>query len=166
VHGRLLEPDEMRRARDPSSIGPGALWRLLREVKPPSSDEGFASLEVLPFVRRARAGAERAATFVAIDAIERVPRGADDLVLVFGWRPGATKEWIEEVRARVNAPFVCCAHPPGVARCWCRPPLPGLILWLAEKHAVALDKSAIVGTSDAHARMAGALSTEYRWGRS
>jgi len=173
VHGRLLEPREMERARDAASIGPGALWRLLRAVDPPEDDEGFASLEVVPFARRASEDAERAARFVAIDAIgagetvaaasaERVAVTAPgELVLVFGWAPGATAEAIAKLADRVGAPVACCTHPGGPARCWCRPPLPGLVLALAKQHRVAIEKSVLVGTSDAHARMAAALGATY-----
>jgi aryl-alcohol dehydrogenase-like predicted oxidoreductase/predicted kinase len=179
THGRLLEPEEMRRSRDPSSLGPGALWRLLREVEPPSEDEGFTRLEVVPFVRRAREGRTRAATFMAIDAAKAMgatgatpptqpeqpmplATGADELLLVFGWKPGATAEWVRETEARLGVPLACCVHPAGAAVCWCRPPLPGLVLLLAETHGVDLAKSALVGTSDAHARMAKALGMTYR----
>jgi hypothetical protein len=166
AHGRLLEPDEMARARDAASIGPGALWRLTRDVEPPEPDEGFASLEVVPFVRRARADAQRRARFVALDAWEAVRRGpagdaGEELVLVFAWRPGATPAQIAELAEQLRAPLAACAHPAGPARCWCRPPLPGLVLALAEQHRVAIDASVIVGTSDAHARLASALGARY-----
>jgi hypothetical protein len=52
-YGRLLEPDEMRRAvkRDISAFPPGVQFRYQRELEPPSSDEGFSRIETLPFER-------------------------------------------------------------------------------------------------------------------
>jgi aryl-alcohol dehydrogenase-like predicted oxidoreductase/predicted kinase len=161
THGRLLEPDEMQRARDPSSIGPGALWRLLRAVEPPSADEGFATLETVPFLRE-NTGVGRAATFVAIDAAKSLARDTGEVVLVFGWRPLATQEDGAELGRRLGVPVMCCAHPAGPPRCWCRPPLPGLLLALAREHGVDIARSVVVGTSEAHARMATALGARYR----
>lgn len=170
AHGRLLEPHEMQRARDPSALGPNALWRLLRDVEPPADDEGFARLEIAPFVRRPRDPSGGAATFVALGAIEAgtidaPPRTGDpteDLVLVFGWTPGLAPRAGARAQERFGSRVLCCAHGAGPAQCWCRPPLPGLVLALAEKHGVDLARSVIIGTSDAHARMARALGTTYQ----
>jgi hypothetical protein len=154
AHGRLLEPDEMERARDPSALGPGALSRLVRGVEPPADDEGFASLEVVPFVRRLRPGQERPAVFVSLDAAERGARPDAELVLAFGWRPGAKPDDVVRWSEAIGMPLRCCPHEGGPPRCWCRPPLPGLILELAERHGVDLSRSTILGTSAAHATMA------------
>jgi aryl-alcohol dehydrogenase-like predicted oxidoreductase/predicted kinase len=161
AHGRLLEPDEMERARDPSALGPGALNRLVRAVEPPADDEGFASLEVVPFVRRPRPGQDRPAVFVSLDAAERGVRPDGALVLAFGWRPGATQDDVARWSEALGMPVRCCPHEGGPPRCWCRPPLPGLILELAERHGVDLARSAILGTSAAHATMARDLGVRF-----
>jgi aryl-alcohol dehydrogenase-like predicted oxidoreductase len=162
AHGRLLEPDEMARARDPASLGPGAVLRMLRELEPPSLAEGFASLEQAPFVRRPREGGDRAAEFLALEAAERGARPTTDLALVFGWRPGVTGDAIAEWGAAFGAPVRCCPHPGGPPRCWCRPPLPGLILDFATKNGVDLARSVVVGTKPVHAAIARAVGAAYR----
>jgi predicted kinase len=162
AHGRLLEPDEMERARDPSALGPGALNRLVRAVEPPGGDEGFASLDVVPFVRRPRPGQDRPAVFVSLDAAERgVVRPEAALVLAFGWRPGATPDDVARWSNAVGMPLRCCPHEGGPPRCWCRPPLPGLLLELAERHGVDLARSTVIGTSAAHATMARDLGARF-----
>jgi aryl-alcohol dehydrogenase-like predicted oxidoreductase/predicted kinase/histidinol phosphatase-like enzyme len=53
THGRLLEPDEIRRAskRDPNTFAPGAQFRALRELEPPDASEGFSRIERMQFTR-------------------------------------------------------------------------------------------------------------------
>jgi phosphoglycolate phosphatase-like HAD superfamily hydrolase len=102
---------------------------------------------------------------VALDAVEALaPAQTDteDPVLVFGWTPGTTVDAKTELQARFGTRMLCCSHAPGAARCWCRPPLPGLVLALARRHGVDVSASVIVGTSEAHARMARALGASYR----
>jgi aryl-alcohol dehydrogenase-like predicted oxidoreductase len=176
-HGRLLGPEELRaRAKkDPTALAPTAVFRMLRELERPSSDEGFAAIDVVPFVRR---HPERGAPSLAVslDAIAReeggrlVPRrGAPELrapagapVLVFAWRPGATDAWREEAAAFVaalglDAELDVCPHAAGPPACWCRPPLPGLWVAFARRRNVDPRASVLVGTSAAHATMARTL---------
>jgi aryl-alcohol dehydrogenase-like predicted oxidoreductase/histidinol phosphatase-like enzyme len=52
-YGRLLEPEEMSaRTDDPGAFGPGVPFRYERQLEPPVMDEGFSSIEVVPFERR------------------------------------------------------------------------------------------------------------------
>ena len=53
THGRLLEPDEIRRAtkRDPNTFAPGAQFRAVRELEPPDPSEGFSRVHTVGFVR-------------------------------------------------------------------------------------------------------------------
>jgi predicted kinase len=162
THGRLLEPDEMARARDPSSLGPGAVFRLRRELEPPVQDEGFASLEEVPFVRRPRAGHDRVAELVALEAAEQGFRPTSDLALVFGWKPDVTEGELARLCSAFGAPVRCCAHGGGPPRCWCRPPLPGLLLEFAVKNGVDLARSVVVGTKPVHATIARAVGASYR----
>jgi aryl-alcohol dehydrogenase-like predicted oxidoreductase len=171
THGRLLEPHEMRRARDPSALPPHALFRTVREVEPPSPDEGFDSLETVPFVRRARERGVRG-RFVALDAVFDglgKPRGGAqallegaDACLVFGWRP-APAGFTEVAQAAMGAlaRVACCPHPAGPPQCWCRPPLPGLPLAFAEEHGIDLARSVVVGTGAAHETLARTLGARY-----
>jgi predicted kinase len=162
VHGRLLEPEQMLRARDPSSLGPWAVSRMTRELEPPALDEGFASLEVIPFVRRPRAGHGRAAEFLALELAERGIRPGGELALVFGWRPGIGDSELARMQHDFGAPVSCCPHPGGPPRCWCRPPLPGLLIEFALRHEVDLARSVVVGTKPVHATLARVLGAAYR----
>jgi aryl-alcohol dehydrogenase-like predicted oxidoreductase len=161
AHGRLLEPNEMERARDPSAIGPGVLSRTLRDAEPPAPDEGFASLEVCSFVRRPRPGHDRAATFVTLAAAELGVRRGGELALVFGWKPDIGEDELAHMTDKFGMPVRCCPHSGGPPRCWCRPPLPGLLVEFAERHGVDLARSTLVGTKPADATLARVLGAEY-----
>jgi aryl-alcohol dehydrogenase-like predicted oxidoreductase len=52
-YGRLLGPDEMRKAvkRDISAFPPGVQFRHQRELEPPDPSEGFSRIETMPFER-------------------------------------------------------------------------------------------------------------------
>ena len=165
-HGRLLAPEELARGRGPDALTPTAQFRTLRSLEPPSADEGFASLEVLPFARRPMPGGP--ARFIALDLLldddDRLRPGAAALVagdvpaFAFGWRPG---------RAALSVPGAevrHCPHPGGPPRCWCRPPLPGLLLALAVERGLDPAQCTIVGLSAAHRAMADALGAAYQDG--
>src|SRR5205814_8737006 len=50
--GELPSPDELRGlARQPGLLTPTSQMRTLRELEPPSIDEGFAAVEEVPFAR-------------------------------------------------------------------------------------------------------------------
>src|SRR5262249_37845789 len=51
--GRVIEPDELDRLarKNPAALAPHALFRMSRDLEPPAADEGFAEIEVIPFVR-------------------------------------------------------------------------------------------------------------------
>jgi hypothetical protein len=162
AHGRLLEPEQMVRARDNSSLGPGAVSRMTRELEPPVLEEGFSSLTVTEFARRRRPGHDRAAEFLALEVAEQGARPEGDLALVFGWRPDITDDHLARMQGAFGAPVRCCPHPGGPQRCWCRPPLPGLLVEFALRHGVDLARSVVVGNKPAHAAMARALGAAYR----
>jgi hypothetical protein len=162
VHGCLLEPEQMVRARDPSSLGPGAVMRMTRELEPPVMSEGFSSLEVIPFTRRPRAGHDRVAEFLALEVAERGVRPTGELAVVFGWRPGVLDTEIARMEAAFGATVRCCPHPAGPQRCWCRPPVPGLLIEFAVRNKVDLARSVVLGTKPADAAMARVLGAEYR----
>jgi aryl-alcohol dehydrogenase-like predicted oxidoreductase/predicted kinase/histidinol phosphatase-like enzyme len=52
-HGRLLDPDEMRKTvqRDISAFAPGVQFRHQRELEPPDPAEGFSQIETVAFQR-------------------------------------------------------------------------------------------------------------------
>jgi aryl-alcohol dehydrogenase-like predicted oxidoreductase/histidinol phosphatase-like enzyme len=75
-HGRLLTSDELRAGRVPDQLSPSALFRAQREVEPPGEDEGFASLEQVPFTRRYDPAFEERAVIVWCDGVLRQTRSA------------------------------------------------------------------------------------------
>ncbi|HEX4516325.1 MAG TPA: aldo/keto reductase [Polyangiaceae bacterium] len=146
VHGRLLEPREMERMKDPSALPPHVLFHTLRVMDAPSDDEGFASLDVVRFTRTAAATRDTAMRFHV------------------GWRPNATDAWVAEMRSNAEkhgAQFVYCAHDGGPPRCWCRPPLPGLLLAFAAAHDVDLARSVVTGSSTVHRKMAAGVGARF-----
>jgi hypothetical protein len=121
-YGRLPTPAEMRTLQrtDPQVLPPTLQYRFRRELEPPALDEGFVSIETVPFVRQ-RAPADRTGMVIAAEALAD-PRvdalvDASDAVLVVAWRPDG------EVPATPREVAVC-PHPGGPPVCWCRPPLP------------------------------------------
>ncbi len=88
VHGRLLEPDEIRRAskRDPNTFAPGAQFRALRELEPPDPSEGFSRIETIPFTRVRHESFVNRAVIVWLDGVlwhsrsgARVPNDPTDM---------------------------------------------------------------------------------------
>jgi D-glycero-D-manno-heptose 1,7-bisphosphate phosphatase len=106
---------------------------------------------------------------------ETLARYAADGWLLFAtaWRPqassGATTSAIVErcfERTRqllgLDIAFAFCPHPAGPPICWCRKPIPGLVLELARSRGVALTRSSLVGRAPADRTMAERLGMEYR----
>ena len=174
--GRVLSPEEIAAhsrgaAYDPAAIGPHVLFRMTRELEPPEADEGFTSVDAVPFVRRPRSGQAAVAVAYAtvrsevlVDVLRSAPRDAP--VLLYAWLRDATD--VERAASELAAssgrdvtPAVC-THPAGPPICWCRPPLPGL--WLAFEHARGIDPAAsvLVGTSPADKTMASQLGLAFR----
>jgi hypothetical protein len=141
---------------------------MVRELEPPGDDEGFAAVEVVPFLRRAVATARPAPRFVALDdAVDEcgVLRAAlvtaDAPTLLFGWRSGSGGDAPLPDTLPPHVAVAVCRHAAGPPRCWCRPPLPGLPLAFA--HARGLDASSgvVVGSSAAHRTLAATLGARY-----
>jgi aryl-alcohol dehydrogenase-like predicted oxidoreductase len=163
--GRVLEPEEIdKQARnDPAALAPHALFRTQRELEPPAEDEGFASIERVPFVRAPRPGGV-AGTFVALAAVgSQLPEGSP--VLVYAWQPGAAAESLSALRASLEAKgrveLAVCTHPGGRPICWCRPPLPALLLTFAQRYGIDLRASTLYGVSATDAAMARALGMRF-----
>ena len=167
---RLLEPEELKAAarKEPGILTPTQQMRALRELEPPGDDEGFASVERVPFVRAPRGDRAAGGVFVAATAAAALA-DVDPAVphLVFDWRPGAG---VEELRgavavvakaARGAVQPAVCPHPGGAPTCWCRPPLPGLMLEFARRHSIDPARSTVVGSSAAHRTLATALGARY-----
>ncbi len=165
-HGRLLEPAELRRA---GVIGPSVQFRYRREYEPPQLDEGFASVEVIPFARAASTATKRAVIVELDDLVWRKrPRSADQIEIVPAARdclaqfaaagfvvagttwltPPVLDERLNDLLG-LSIAVARCSHPPGPPVCWCRKPLPGLALSIARAHDVDLARSVHIGRGPA-----------------
>jgi aryl-alcohol dehydrogenase-like predicted oxidoreductase len=165
--GSLPTPAQLRELGrlEPGVLAPTSQMRALRELEPPTDDEGFASVEHVPFSRAPRDG--RAGVLLAAGAASRFRLDtidADAPHLVFDWRPDGLTADLDALAARIPATMVetaACIHGGGPPTCWCRPPLPGLPLEFARRHGVDPARSVVVGTSPAHRTLANALGARY-----
>ncbi len=180
--GTLPGPEEIQAlARtEPGLLTPTRQMRAFRELEPPTAAEGFASVERTPFERaphaaHAHATATPAAVFVGAAALTHagwedvIASGAPDAPhLLFDWRPGAPAGALDAEVTRLGAVVsgqvagALCAHQGGAPVCWCRPPLPGLLLAFARQHDVDVDRTMLIGTSAAHRTLATTLGAQYR----
>jgi predicted kinase len=166
--GSLPSPQELR---GPEMLAPTSQMRTLRELEPPSLDEGLTDVEHVHFARSAPSDRPRAGVFVAAAVLRAggwEPEADRDAPhLVFDWRPDAEPEELEPLvaalAAQVSGPVesALCPHPAGPPTCWCRPPLPGLPLAFARAHGVDPARSTLVGTSPAHRTLATTLGARY-----
>jgi aryl-alcohol dehydrogenase-like predicted oxidoreductase len=166
--GSLPSPQELR---GPETLAPTSQMRALRELEPPSIDEGLADVEHVVFARASSAERTRSGVFVAAAVLREgrwEPQGDRDAPhLVFDWLPdGAPEELaplVTALAARVSEPVesALCPHPGGPPTCWCRPPLPGLPLAFARTYGVDPARSILVGTSPAHRTLAATLGARY-----
>jgi aryl-alcohol dehydrogenase-like predicted oxidoreductase/adenylate kinase family enzyme len=174
--GTLPTPEEMRALakRDQGVVAPTSLMRTVRELEPPSVDEGWDDVERVTFVREPQTHAGVAGVFVAakalgspasLDAIERAAPEAPHLV--FDWDPDGSIASLtagaERLAMAVTGPVerALCPHAGGPPQCWCRPPLPGLPLAFARAHEIDLSRSTLIGSRPAHRLLADALGVQY-----
>ena len=151
VHGRLLGPEELK-GKTPDTLGPLVLPRTVKTLEPPAEDEGFSSLTRVPFVRRPWP-----------DGVPALFLGLDQLAGDGTWLPGAAKAIAEMPDAPrillgwreggMTVPdgviSAICPHPGGPPTCWCRPPLPGLVLERARALKLCISKSLFVTSAPA-----------------
>jgi aryl-alcohol dehydrogenase-like predicted oxidoreductase len=158
--GRLPDPDELKAlSSEPGLLLPTSQLRAVRELEPPSEDEGFAAVERVEFEREPGSG--RPGVFVAAAALGSwSPAEPDAPHLVFDWRSDPGGIDVTRVGAGV-VEVAACTHGGGPPRCWCRPPLPGLVLAFARRQRVDAARSTLVGTSAAHRAMARTLGATY-----
>jgi aryl-alcohol dehydrogenase-like predicted oxidoreductase len=171
--GALPTPDELRVAarREPGLLLPTSQMRALRELEPPSADEGWSRVEQRAFERSAFAAERGAGVFVAGAALERpgsdgaLAEAAPDAPrLLFDWDPDGGRE-ASLLRAASGlagtVEIAVCPHGAGPPTCWCRPPLPGLPLAFARAHGVDPSRSLLIGTAAAHRTLAATLGARY-----
>jgi hypothetical protein len=174
--GSLPTPEELRvlARRGDGLLAPTSQMRALRELEPPSGDEGWARVERVPFTRTAPANAAGVGVFVAAPALtepgwrQAVAQADPDAPhLVFDWRPDGTVEdlasSVAALAAEVSGPVegALCPHPAGPPICWCRPPLPGLPVAFARTHGVDTSRSTLIGARPAHRTLAATLGSRY-----
>lgn len=66
------------------------------------------------------------------------------------------------VQLGVTLSIARCSHAAGPPVCWCRKPLPGLLLEFAMREGVSLERSVVIGTSAADRTMASRLGMGFR----
>ena len=174
--GALPAPADLPRlARTaPGVLTPTSQMRALRELEPPSEDEGFAAVDVVPFVRdqppeTAARGVFVAAAVLRMPGWRRALEASDGAAphLVFDWMlggaPDALDREVERLASAVSGPVerALCPHPGGPPSCWCRPPLPGLPLAFARARGIEPAGSLLIGTSAAHRALAAALDARF-----
>ena len=95
-------------------------------------------------------------------------RQAGFKLLAIAWRPqisegkttaAAVQACFDRTKALLAADieFAYCPHAAGPPVCWCRKPLPGLLLQFAFRHRLALDQCLLVGRSQADRTLAARL---------
>ena len=169
--GELPAPEDLAALarREPGVLLPTSQMRALRELEPPSLDEGFTAVETVQFARAPIAGRMRAGVFAAAAAVDEAHQHGDVDAprLVFDWRPDGGDADLAPLVAGLSARVAgavegaVCPHGGGPPRCWCRPPLPGLLLAFARAHGVDTARSTVIGTSAAHKTLATALGARY-----
>ncbi len=174
--GALPGPEDLRllSRREPGVLLPTSQMRALRELEPPAPDEGFDAVECVPFERLPAPEPGRPGVFVA--AAGRSRPGWDEALagcdpslryLVFDWNPEGDRTSVDAtvagLSARISGPVegALCPHGGGPPSCWCRPPLPGLLLAFARAHGVDPAQSTLIGTGPAHRTLAATLSARY-----
>lgn len=157
AHGRLLGPDELKRQRDNTGLTPLSHFKTLRELEPPVREEGFDVLETRSFVRAPRPGA--AGRFVAIEAAGLVER-SDEPTFVFAWTETGSDAVVQAAQ-RLGATALVCAHGGGPPVCWCRPPLPGLVLEACHRARLDPAKCTLIGTTETHQLLAAAVGARF-----
>jgi aryl-alcohol dehydrogenase-like predicted oxidoreductase/histidinol phosphatase-like enzyme/predicted kinase len=92
-YGRLLEPDEIRKAarRDVAAFGPTAQFRCQRELEPPTLSEGFSRVDEMAFGRRRDPSFTGRALILWCDGVlvrsrsgQRTPVSAGDVEVIEG----------------------------------------------------------------------------------
>ena len=175
-HGSLPGPEELRvlARTEQGTLAPTSQMRALRELEPPSLDEGLAHVEHVPFARVPPRDRDRVGVFVGAAALRS--EGWSDAIaqaapagphLVFDWSPGGSRQELDAAAVALGAEVAgpvetaLCPHPGGAPTCWCRPPLPGLALEFARRHGIDPARSILVGASTAHRTLATTLGARY-----
>jgi aryl-alcohol dehydrogenase-like predicted oxidoreductase/histidinol phosphatase-like enzyme/predicted kinase len=186
-YGRLLDVEQLaaHRKRDPAALPPMAQFRYQRDLEAPDVSEGFASVDAVPFERRADPSRMNRAVIVWSDDLAADPARAATLRRYAGqgfrlfwlsWQPGIaagtrTAADVEATFASMNErlgltiEIAYCPHAAGPPRCWCRKPLPGLGVLLIHRHQLNPARCVYVGDGPQDAGYARRLGLPYRAAR-
>jgi aryl-alcohol dehydrogenase-like predicted oxidoreductase len=171
--GSLPDPEQLRTIarREPGLLAPTSQMRALRELEPPSPDEGWTAVERIEFVRTPPVDVVGGGVFVAAAAVEspELLAHGDPAAphQVFDWNDAGDRARLERavaiVAAEVAGPVegVLCPHAAGPPTCWCRPPLPGLALAFARSRKLDPARSVVIGAGPAHRTLAATLGARY-----
>ena len=163
AHGSLPTPEEIKsRAKSDSRfLLPDAQFRYERMLEVPTLDEGLETIEVREFKRVSATGSKRAVILDAAvigpeirPALDRL-RAEGWLVFVHAWRATAPPSDIGPIH------YGACPHEGGPPVCWCRKPIPGLVLEFAIENDVDLSRSIVLGGSPADRTMAERIGAVY-----
>jgi aryl-alcohol dehydrogenase-like predicted oxidoreductase len=159
--GQLPSPEQLSDSRVPGMLVPTSQMRAVRELEPPTSDEGWDDIERVAFAREPSNG--KPGVFVAAAAVTSGFTRTDEPHLVFDWNPEGRRDALDAATSRIGGETegVLCPHAAGPPRCWCRPPLPGLLLAFARMRGIDPARSLVVGTGPAHRSLAAALGARY-----
>lgn len=173
--GELPSPEALLAVAraEPGLMLPTSFLRTVRELEPPTTDEGWDALDRVSFSRR-QDELTAGAVFVAAEVLTQPDwRNAVQHTdpsrphLVFDWREGGAPPDLDDVAASLRAvvdglvDVAVCPHPGGPPSCWCRPPLPGLPLAFAHRHQLNPARSVLVGLTATHRRLSAAIGARY-----
>ena len=167
AHGSLPMPEDLRERgkSDHRYFGPDAQFRYQRELEPPRPDEGFKSIEQKTFERRTTRSEGKKALFFdpteanssMSDALRRY-QAEGWLLIGLAWcPPGTSKPGLNDV----DYEYAECIHPAGPPICWCRKPLPGLVLESAIRHNLDIQSCILIGDAAADETMARRLGMRH-----
>jgi predicted kinase len=185
----LLQPEALRAAAktNPHAFPPMVQLRAQRELEPPRMDEGYCAIDEQQTARPAERLVDptQVAEFEAVailadclvhpglSLIESLRTWRTDLaakpLLVFAW---CLPELEPQLRAQLDSlqelgvDSALCSHGGGPPLCWCRPPLPGLLLVWAQLRGVELERCLVIGSGPAHRAMARAVGAAFSLCRS
>ncbi len=114
-------------------------------------------LETRPFVRAPRDGA--AGRFVAFEVAEKLER-TDEPTFVFAWTE-TDKAAVEAAAQRLGATALICPHGAGPPTCWCRHPLPGLILEGFHRAKLSPQRCVVIGSTETHQMLAATVGARF-----
>jgi aryl-alcohol dehydrogenase-like predicted oxidoreductase/predicted kinase len=180
----LLQPEALRAAAktNPHAFPPMVQLRTQRELEPPRMDEGYSAIDEQQTARPTERlvdptqVAEFEAVAILADCLAHPGLSlADSLrawrtdlaakpLLVFAW---CLPEHEPQLRAQLDSlqelkvDNALCAHGGGPPLCWCRPPLPGLLLSWAQQRGIALERCLVIGSGPAHRAMARAVGAAF-----